>query len=221
MKSLQNYIYEGIFGDNITNNPNVTDLNTAVSLLINSLEKELKMNCIHLDGKKEDDVKSIWKSNNFALTASRKSSNCYCIYLQYNRTEPSGVKEGEEAECMDISFRLYIEIVDYKAVRLDEVGIDLFRDFSYVYGSCTQGYDIKEKGTLKDVYFNNNTTEILNYIVDRFKRFKNSVSSDKTTYDKVCKNVYDGFIGGSTKYFKHIKRVEDGINKIYFDVVRK
>ena len=87
MKSL----VESIFGGNISNNPNITDMQTAFDHVVNMLEKELNMKCIDGMIMSHDTVNKIWGGDNkwrlvkVYTRIKNDGLSMFTVYLQFNK----------------------------------------------------------------------------------------------------------------------------------------
>jgi len=185
-------LVESLFGDNITNNVNVTTVEDAEKVVVTELEHALKMKCLNVATSSTVEQSVIWRKGKWTLaiypmSAGYVSTN---IYLQYNLDWPIHIKPGKEVETSTFSIRFLIRISPWRdnQVILKEIGSEVYEGFNYESATAILDTSIPHHTRLKDVIFNTNTQDIVKFLGECFAKFKFDV--EKEVFNEVFRHLY-------------------------------
>ena len=185
-------LVESLFGDNITNNVNVTTVEDAEKVVVAELEHALKMKCLNVAISSTVEQSVMWKKGKWTLAMYPMSAGAVStnIYLQYNLDWPNRIKPGEDVETSTFSIRFLIRISQWRdnQVILKEIGSEVYEGFNYESGTQILDTSISHHTRLKDVIFNTNTLGIVKFLGECFAKFKFDV--EKEVFNEVFRHLY-------------------------------
>lgn len=216
-------LIESLFGDNITNNPEVTSLKIAGQLTIDSIKKAIHDKNPTVTVMTNDSIiikeKDVWRRDKWILAyLELEDFDNITIYLQYNKPYKPYTLDGYDDE--DIySIRLKIRItqsqIDNELISINYIECEIFRNLDYQIGSVYRFGDIEKYTGLKNRYFNKNAIGITKYFGKLFGDFKKSVSEGD--FNEVFKYLYLHNHGTGRHYESEASR---NLNKILNKLIK-
>jgi hypothetical protein len=223
-------LVESIFGDNVTNNPNVTTVQDAEKVVVDTLERCLKMKCLDIAESSQffPQLKQsmIWKNGKWALAmcpmdedSQNVSTN---IYLQYNLDWPRYIKPEEKTkiETSNFSIRILIRISPWRndQIILKEIGVEVYEGFGYESGTEILDTSISHHTRLKDIIFNTNTLGIVKFLGECFLKFKMYVEND--VFNEVFRHLYAKQTTKGQTSRKHDNLAAQELSRVFNTIVK-
>ena len=206
-------LVESIFGNNVANDPNITDLRVATDYIVEKLENVLKMKAINVDTDKHPEDK-VWKSGKWAFAyapASVSAGLGSIIFLQYNYDYVADTT-AEYSEFMTNPIRFFVRFDDVRnEIIFNGVGCEAYADFEYQVGVDLTSNAIPHDTPIKDISFNTNTKNIVNFIINCFVDFKNLV--DGGSFDKMIENLYLKNVGRKGNKTRQLE--QDAVSELH------
>lgn len=187
MKSL----VESIFGDNIKNDINISelDINVACDIIVDSLENKLKIKCA-------DD-------SNLYLNKSLWSDGWHLIKTEFDLLmENLTIRYCENYKGLFISFDLVIQFSRSRRdnpIYVYDIDVSIRENYKDFVSTGIRGWMTIERYTkLKDASFNSNFKGIIKYVTDSFSEFKNLVDNDKA-FETLKEKCYEHYYAKRTE----------------------
>ena len=184
-------LVESIFGDNITNNPEVTSLKTAGQLIINSIKKTIhdKNLIVMTNDSFPTKEKDVWLRDKWILTYVESDNiDIVTIYLQYNKPYTLDGYDEEDIYSIRLIIRITQSQIYNEMISINDIDCEIFRGLDYQIASAYRFGDIEKYTGLKNRYFNKNALEITKYFGKLFSDFKKGVSEGD--FNEVFKYLY-------------------------------
>ena len=159
-------LVESIFGDNITNNPEVTSLKTAGQLIINSIKKTIhdKNLIVMTNDSFPTKEKDVWLRDKWILTYVESDNiDIVTIYLQYNKPYTLDGYDEEDIYSIRLIIRITQSQIYNEMISINDIDCEIFRGLDYQIASAYRFGDIEKYTGLKNRYFNKNALEITKY----------------------------------------------------------
>jgi len=215
-------LVESLFGDNITNNVNVTTVEDAEKVVVAELEHALKMKCLNVATSSAAEQKVIWQKGKWTLAMypMDRQSITTNIYLQYNLDWPIHIKPGEEVETMSFSIKFIIRLSDWRdnQVILKEIGSEVYKDLDYESGTGILDTSIIHNTRLKDVIFNTGTQDIVKFLGECFSKFKFDV--EKEVFNEVFRHLYAKQTTKGQTSRKHDNLAAHELSRVFNTIVK-
>ena len=202
-------LVESLFGDNVKNTVNTSDLKTASDLLAQSLESKLKMDCLTINGSHKDP--DIWEDGWYLCRVSTDDST-EVIYLQ------NTIDVVEAYNNLTISLRMQVNLQrNDDDLYVDFLGIDVFEEFNYFIGYHVTGpQTFKQWTDLRDAHCTTNFEGILKYITNTFWTFK-QLAEHGMTFEEVKKKTKEHYF---CKNSRKRRTIEDEATKELMKTVK-
>lgn len=197
------HLSESIFGDNIKSNVNISDIDTAVDLIVNSLESKLKLKCLTLNDVYKDS--DIWKEGWHLYRIKNLIWDHETIYLQNSINIPESLSN----ETLSIRFQVFIE-QNRKDLYVSILGFDVFENYNiiarYVY---KRRRPLTIWTSIQNAHLSTNFEGVLSYLINAFWTFK-QFASHGITFDEIKKKTIEHYF---CKVKRKKERLEDEVEK--------